>query len=440
MSRPPAAAASGDGASGADGDSVRTRRAPFRALRHRNFRLLFCGQVLSVIGSWTHNTAVAWLIVERSASPTRLGLVVALQFTPLLVLGAWAGAIADRVPKRTLLFFANSGAALVAAATATAVAAGQRSVPVLGLFSFLLGCAQAFEVPARQSFTAELVPGEDLASAVGLNGATMSFSRLAGSALAGVLLVVVGAPACLYLNAISFLAVLAALVMMRPAELLRRPGRPATRKGQVRAGLRYAAAHADVRFPLAAMAVIGTLALNQQVTTPLLARLTFHAEAGLFAAFGAVGGLGALCGALTAAGRRTVSESLIGKVALGFGLFTLGAAFSPAAWLAMPLLAGASFFGSQYISSTSARLQTVTDDAFRGRVLALNSILFLGSTPVGGLVISGVSEATNPRIGVAVGGVAATGVGLVALLLRRHATSTVALGLVQKRPRPEGAG
>ena len=405
----------------------RARRAPFRALRHRNFRLLFCGQVLSVIGSWTHNTAVAWLIVERSDSPTRLGLVVALQFTPLLVLGAWAGAIADRVPKRTVLFAANAAAALVAAATATAVAAGQRSVPVLGLFSFLLGCAQAFEVPARQSFSAELVPGDDLASAVGLNGATMSFSRLAGSALAGILLVVVGAPACLYLNAVSFGAVLVALFMMRPGELLRRPGRPASGKGQVRAGLRYAAAHGDVRFPLAAMAVVGTLALNQQVTTPLLARLTFHAGAGLFAAFGAVGGLGALCGALTAAGRRSVSESLIGKVALGFGLFTLGAASSPRPWLAMPLLALASFFASQYISSTNARLQAVTDDAFRGRVLSLNSILFLGSTPIGGLIISGISQGTNPRVGVAVGGVAATSVGLVALLRRRAMPATPAI-------------
>lgn len=387
--------------------------------------------MLSVIGSWTHNTAVAWLIVERSASPTKLGLVVALQFTPLLVLGAWAGAIADRVPKRTLLFLANSGAALVAAATATVVAAGQRSVGVLGVFSFLLGCAQAFEVPARQSFTAELVPGEDLASAVGLNGATMSFSRLAGSALAGVLLIVVGAPACLYLNAVSFLAVLAALVLMRPSELLRRPARPSTRKGQVRAGLRYAASRPEVRFPLVAMAVIGTLALNQQVTTPLLARLTFHAGPGLFAAFGAVGGLGALCGALTAAGRRAVSESLIGKVALGFGLFTVGAAASPVPWLAMPLLAGASFFASQYISSTSARLQTVTDDAFRGRVLSLNSILFLGSTPVGGLVISGISQTTNPRIGVAVGGIAAAGVGAAALARR-------AVGTPLTEPTPAG--
>ncbi len=395
---------------GDNGGSAR----PFRALRTRNYRLFFIGQVLSVIGTWTQNTALAWIVLSEHRSSGALGLVVALQFTPLLVLGAWAGAIADRTDKRTMLAAANAGAAVVAVGAAVAVAAGATSIAVLGALSLLGGVAAAFETPARQSFAAELVAPSDLPSAIGLNSATMTGSRMVGSAVAGILLVVLGAPACLFLNAVSFGAVLVALRLMRPEELRRAPvGR--RERGAVRAGFRYALATPELRRPLTAMAVIGTLALNALVTTPLLARISFDAGPGTFALFGAMGGLGALCGALTAASQREARPVVIGVAATAFGLLSLGVAGAPVVVVALPLLAASAFAASLYISSTNARLQRVTEPAFRGRVMSLYAILLLGSTPVGSIVVSAVAELTNPRVGVALGGVAAAVTGVVLL-------------------------
>lgn len=405
--------------------TVRPNRAAhggaFRALRTRNYRLLFVGQVLSVIGTWVQATAVGWIVLHETHDSTGLGLVIALQWLPLLVLGAYAGTLADRVDKRTILIVANVAAAFVALATALLVSSGNGTVIVLGLMSLLLGCTTAFETPTRQSFVAELVAPEDIPSAVGLNGATMTGARIVGSAAAGVILAVLGASICLYVNAVSFGAVILALAMMRRREL-----RPSIRvqrgKHQIRDGLRYAMRVPEVRFPLVAMAVVGTLSLNSQVVSPLLARITFHSGPGLFAAFGAAGSLGALAGSVVAARAMSSTVSLIGRSALAFGVVYSLVALAPSPALAMVGLAGAFFFASIYIAWSNARLQHESDDAYRGRVMALYSIVFLGSTPIGSVIVSAVAEATNPRVAVLLGGLAAAGTGIAALArVRRHA-------------------
>ena len=175
-----------------------------------------------MIGTWTQATAVGWIVLRETHDSTGLGIVVALQFFPLLVLGAYAGTVADRSDKRRILVVANVAAALVALATALLVSGGYRSVAVLAIMSLLLGCSMAFETPTRQSFIAELVQPEDIPSAVGLNGATMTGARIVGSAIAGVLIALLGASICLYVNAASFAAVILALLMIRRREL--RPG------------------------------------------------------------------------------------------------------------------------------------------------------------------------------------------------------------------------
>jgi MFS family permease len=399
----------------------RPRAGAFRAMRVRNYRLFFAGQVLSVIGTWTQATAVGWIVLRETHDSTGLGIVVALQFLPLLVFGAYAGTLADRIDKRRILIVANVSAAVIALATALLVSGGHRSVALLAVASLLLGCSTAFETPTRQSFVAELVQPEDIPSAVGLNGATMTGARIVGSAVAGVLLAVLGASICLYLNAISFGAVIVALLMIRRSEL--RPSMVIPRgRGQIRDGFRYAMRVREVRFPLLAMAVVGTISLNSQVVAPLLARITFHAGPGLFAAFGAAGAFGALVGALVAARATHSTVSLIGSAALAFGVVYSLVAFAPWAWLAMVGLAASFFWASIYIAWSNARLQQVTDDAYRGRVMALYSIVFLGSTPIGSIIVSGIAEVTNPRVAVLVGGLAAAGTGLVALArVRRHA-------------------
>ncbi len=404
------------------------RATPFRALRQRNYRLFFVGQVLSVIGTWTHTTAVAWIVVRDTSSSTDLGVLVAAQYLPLLVLGTWAGALADRLDKRMLLGVANGAAALIALATALIVSAGHQSLTVLLVMSMLLGVASAFETASRQSFAAELVEPDDITSAVGLNAAIMTGSRMVGSGLAGALIVAFSATVCLYLNAVSFLAVIGALLMMRTADLRRRAP-VARRRGLIREGIRYARSEPEVRFPLAALAVVGTLALNTAVTTPLLARVTFDAGPGLFAAFGAVGALGAMCGSLYSAGRSEATRAVIGRSALAFGVLTLATACSPWAWLALPVLASSAFAAAVYVSSTNARLQRVAADAYRGRVMSLYAVLFLGSTPIGSLVIGGLSGLTNPRIGMGLGGLAALVTGVVAVVgTRRGSRAGAAAG------------
>ncbi len=399
------------------------RPAPFRALRLRNYRLFFTGQVLSVIGTWTQNTAVAWIVLRQDNSALSLGLIVALQFTPLLLLGAWAGAIADRSDKPRVLQLTSVAAALIALATAVLVSNGHHSTPLLAAMALLGGCAGAFETPTRQSMAAELVPKADLPSAVGLNGAIMTSSRMVGTAVAGLLIATIGAPACLYLNAASFLAVVVAMHLLRREELFA-VRRAAAGKGQIRQGLRYALREREVRLPLAALAVIGTLALNQQVTTPLLARITYHAGPTLFAAFGSVSGAGALMGALTAASRRQAGAALIGRAALLFGVAAVAVAFAPGPIAALPLLALTSFAASMYVAATNTRLQHVADPAFRARVVALYAILFLGSTPVGSIIVSAISAASNPRVAVGFGGAATILTGVV--MMRLTAATAIA--------------
>src|SRR2546423_260780 len=248
----------------------------FRALRVRNFRLFFLGQVLNVSGSWIHNTAIAWIVVRQHHAEAGVGLIVAMQFLPLLLLGAWAGALADRRDKRRVLVVTNAGAAVIALATAVLVSTGHRSITVLAAMALLLGVTSAFEMPTRQSLVGQLVEPPDLPSAIGLNGAIMTGSRMAGSAVAGLLIVVFGATVCIYINALSFLATIVGVVLMRESEI--RPTERVVRaRGQIAEGFRYAIGQPAVRFALVAMAVVGTLSLNNQVTTPLLARITFHA-------------------------------------------------------------------------------------------------------------------------------------------------------------------
>lgn len=395
----------------------------FRALRVRNFRLFFVGQVLNVTGSWVHNTAVAWIVVRQEGAAAGVGVIVAMQFLPLLLLGAWAGAVADRSDKRRLLATANGAAALIALATAILVSTGHRSVTVLAAMALLLGVTSAFETPTRQSLVGQLVDQSDLPSAIGLNGAIMTGSRMAGSAIAGLLIVVFGSTICIYVNALSFLGTIAGVLLMREGEI-RSIERAVRAKGQVRDGFRYAIREPAIMFPLLAMSVVGTLSLNSQVTTPLLARITFHSGAGLFAVFGAVQGLGAMGGALTAASRREATASMIARAALLFGVLLLALALAPWEWLALVLMAASAFAGSLYISTTNARLQHVADDRYRGRVMSLYSLLFLGSTPVGSVVVSAAAELTNPRVAIAIGGVAALGTGVVAIGRARRATES----------------
>jgi MFS family permease len=382
-------------------------RATFSSLKNRNYRLYFTGQIISVSGTWMQRIAQAWLILSlTNNNGFALGVESGLQFLPMLLFGAWGGVIADRFDKRRILYATQIAAGLLALGLGVIVAAGAATVLIDYVFSMLLGFVNVFDNPARQTFVMEMVGREELPNAVGLNSVVMNSSRIVGPAIGGIMIKFIGLAPCFFLNAASYVAVLAALRMMRAADL--RPAPVVARaKGQLREGFRYVMSDRLVRTPLVMMAVIGTLAFNFQVVISLIATKTFGLDAGGLGAMLAVMGAGAVLGALAAASRRGVSYRRLLTLTYGMGASIMFAALAPT--LATEIIAlfvmGAASFAFIAVANTTLQLTSRPD--MRGRVMALYSIAFLGTTPIGSPIIGWISAVWGPRVGFAVGGIAA---------------------------------
>ena len=267
----------------------------FRSLRVYNYRLFFAAQIVSMSGTWMQSVAQAWLVLEITGSSLDLGITVGLLFGPVLVIGPWAGALADRVDKRRLLLYTQSAAAVLALILGVLTATDVVTVWMIWLLAALTGSATALDMPSRQSFVYEMVGPDDLANAIGLNAVIINSSRIIGPAIGGVLIAGVGVAPCFFFNAASFLAVIVALLLMRSSEL--HPSAPVPRQpGQVRAGLRYVWRTPALRVPLVMMAVVSTLAYNFSVVLPLLAKYTYGRGGGAYGALSAAMGVGALAG------------------------------------------------------------------------------------------------------------------------------------------------
>ena len=382
-------------------------RATFSSLKNRNYRLYFVGQIISVSGTWMQRIAQAWLILSlTNNNGFALGVESGLQFLPMLLFGAWGGVIADRFDKRRILYVTQVVAGLLALGLGLIVAAGQATVLIDYIFSVLLGFVNVFDNPARQTFVMEMVGREDLPNAVGLNSVVMNSSRIVGPAIGGIVIEFVGLAPCFFLNAASFVAVLIALRLMRAADLSPAPV-VARAKGQLREGFRYVWSERLVRTPLIMMAVIGTLAFNFQVVISLMATRTFGLGAGGLGALLAVMGAGAVLGALAAASRRGVSHRRLLTLTYGMGVSILLAALAPtlASEVVALFVMGAASFAFIAVANTTLQLTSRPD--MRGRVMALYAIAFLGSTPIGSPIIGWISAVWGPRVGFAVGGVAA---------------------------------
>ncbi|HVM08332.1 MAG TPA: MFS transporter [Acidimicrobiales bacterium] len=385
--------------------------ATFRSLGIRNFRLFFIGQAISQIGTWMRMVAMALLVLHITDSGVAVGLMTAFQFLPVLLLGAWAGLVADRSDKRKLLLIVQT--ALMGQSFALAALAFMDRPPVLALYAVALagGVATAFDNPARRSFVVEMVPEANVQNAVALNTAMMTGSRIFGPALAGVLITTVGYGWAFLADGLSYIAVLAGLWMMRPAEL--RPAPPAIRgKGQVREGLRYTRATPDLWISLVMMAVIGTLAFNFSVTFPLFVTRALDGDEQLFTLLFSVVSIGSVAGSLWAARRESVELRQVVVAAFLFGAAMLLLAGSPGIALAFPFAVLVGLGSIIFMTSSTALLQLRADPSMRGRVLALQAMVFLGSTPVGGPIVGWVSEVFGARMGLVVGGVACIGAGI----------------------------
>ncbi|HUY60650.1 MAG TPA: MFS transporter [Candidatus Dormibacteraeota bacterium] len=393
----------------------------FRALGTRNYRLFFAGQTVSVTGTWLQSTAQAWLILQLTHSPLMLGLLVTVQFLPVTVAGLAGGVIADRFPRRRLLIGTQSAFALAAAVLAGLTWAGVTQPAEVFLVVFVFGAINVVDGPARQAFVTELVGPAQLPNAVALNSLVFNGARVVGPALAGILIALVGVPVCFGLNAVSYLAVIAGLWLVRPSELhrTRRPaGRPRGAMRELREGLAFVWHTPEIGLAIGLMAVVATLALNFSIFLPTLARSTLHAGAGGFGLLSAALGVGALAAALGVAylGRASWPWLLGGCAVLGGFLVAAGQAHSLA--LAMLLLMGAGVGMITYTSMTNSLIQLRTPAHLRGRVMSIYLWIFLGTAPLGGLGVGAIEQVGGAPAGMALGGVAAllaAGVGAVAL-------------------------
>jgi len=398
----------------------------FRSLRVRNFRLFIGGQIVSATGTWMQIVAAAWLVLELTHSGVALGFDTALAFLPILLFGAWGGVFADRFDNRRLQIGTQIAYAIVSAVLWTLVATDVVQVWMVYALSFTGGLVTAVDMPTRQSFYLEMVGRDDLTNAMSLNTATFMATRIVGPAIAGAMVGAFGTAPVFLANAISYLAVVVALALMRTDKMHSRERIPRG-KGQIREGIRYVARTPELRGPLLVMGVIFLFTYNFQVLVPLLARRTFHGDAATYGSLLSLMGVGSLAGALLLAGQSArPNPRRLAALGVGLGGCSVLAGIAPTLLVArgvMPLL-GAVSIG--FAITANSTLQLTSSSAMRGRVMALYTVAFLGSTPIGGFLAGWVGQHVSARFGLVAAGViaVAAGVGgLASRAVRRPAAS-----------------
>ena len=385
--------------------SAAVRRA-LSSLEVRNYRRYFAGQVVSISGNWMQIVAEMWLIVHLTGSGVAVGITAALQFLPILLFGALGGVLADRYDKRRLLMLTQGLMALPALALWGLVGAGGVEAWMVYALVLARGAVTAIDNPARQSFVMELVGPDRVVNAVSLNSVIVHTSRILGPMLAGAVIAVGGVGPCFAINALSFAAMLVALRGMDP-RALRAPAPAPRARGQVRAAVREVARRPELRIPLTMMVVIGTLSFNFQVLLPLFARFTWDGTAATYALLTTAMGVGSVAGALAAGARGRVSPGLLVGSAAAFGIAQVAAAIAPSLALQVAVLVPLGAASVTFAAGVNSSLQLAAGDALRGRVMALYSVVFLGSTPIGAPLVGWLAEVADPRAGMAVGGAAA---------------------------------
>jgi len=394
----------------------------FHSLRTRNFRLFFIGQVISVTGTWVNATASAWLVLRLSDSGVALGVNTALTFLPILLVGAFGGALADRHDKRRILIGTQASFAIVAIGLFALVATDVVRLWMVFALSLLAGMVTALDNPTRQSFYMEMVEEGDLTNAVSLNAAVFTGARVAGASLAGLLIASFGIAMGFLVDGLSYIAVIGALLAMRPDDLHGHE-RADRARGSVRDGLRYVWITPALRRPLIVMAIVFTFALNWSVLLPLFAERTFGRGAATFGLMSALGGVGSLSAALVMANRASTRTSppdlrMLGVFALASGTALVLTAVMPTLEVALLSMVPLGLTMMLFIVTANSMLQLASRPEFRGRVMALYGMVFLGSTPIGAVVTGWIAERMGPRAGFAIGGVVAVAVGLGALWWR----------------------
>jgi MFS family permease len=415
-----------------------------RAFTHRNYRLFFGGQLVSLIGTWMQTVAQSWLVLQLTGDPLILGVVSAAQFLPVMLLGLFGGLIADALPKRQTLIATQTAKMLISFTTFALVASGLVEVWQVILLALLAGFTNIFDMPTRQAFSVEMVGREDVANAVALNSAMFNGARVVGPAVAGLVIGAFGLPLAFLIDALSFMAVIAALLAMRDAELrvpptISRPGNAGEVLTGVREGLGYVRSTPLVLLAVAGVGLVATFGMNFPVIIPVLTQEVLHAGASGYGFLMAASGIGSLTAALTIAFSRRARPDLIvlGGIVVGVGEIILALSGSFALSLALMFLIG---FGAISMAATAnTTIQLAVPDQLRGRVMAVYVTVFAGSTPVGGLLMGWIASQYGVDVSLAAGGIACAVVGAVGLAWLnsaggRAATATE-LGAAEPDPR-----
>ncbi|MFB7249976.1 MFS transporter [Microbacterium sp. NPDC056234] len=384
----------------------------FRSFSTFNYRIWFIGALVSNVGGWMQATAQDWVVLTELTDndATAMGVTMALQFGPPLVLVSLTGWAADRFDRRKLLLVTQTTLMILALGVAALLLTGVMTLPLMFLFALAFGITNAFDAPARQAFVSDMVSIDDASNAVALNSASFNMARLLGPAVGGLLIVVVGTGWVFVANAVTFLAMLIALLMMRSGELI---PRVKSRKGSGLAeGFRYAWRRSDLAVTFVMVFLIGAFGMNFPIFASTMA-LEFGREADGYGVLSSVLAIGSLTGALLAARRERARIRVFVIAAGGFGVASLISAAMPTYWTYAASLMFIGFMIVTMMTTANGYVQTTTDPALRGRVLALYMAVIMGSTPVGAPIAGWITDAFGPRAAIAVGGFA----GILAMMI-----------------------
>jgi MFS family permease len=398
---------------------VRAGRVTFASLSIPNYRRYYGGQAISLTGTWMQMTAQAWLVLTLTHSSTWLGVMIALQTLPVLILGPYGGVIADRVDKRRMMIALQSAMGIQALVLGVLTVTGTVTLAEIGVLAVLLGVNNAFENPARQSFMLELVGSEHLRNAVSLNSVLVNVARTIGPAVAGILIATVGDGVCFLVNAGSFVAVVASLMTLDGTALS--PSTPMHRgAGQLRDGLRYVRDTPQLAVPLVMMGIAGCLTYEFQVTLPVMADRGLRVGATGFGFMTASMGVGAVVGGLLVAARGRTGLRPLVLAASAFAMAMALATAAPSLDLELFALALAGGASISFMATGNSTLQLAAAPEMRGRVMSLWFVAFQGSTPIGGPIVGWVMAVVGPRAGLGLGAVTAAVVAVGGLLALRR--------------------
>jgi MFS family permease len=413
----------------------RLRHDTFASLANPNYRLYFFGQSISLVGTWMQTIAQSFLVLHLTGSGFDVGLIVALQTLPVLLLGPYGGVIADRVDKRKMMIGLQSLMGVQALVFGILTLTGEIRLWQIGVLALILGLNNTFENPARQTFVLEMVGPDHLRNAVTLNSVLVNVARAVGPAAAGIIIAAGGYGICFMVNAASFVAVVASLLAMNVSTLS--PSEPTKRgRGQLREGFRYVRSEVGLAVPLLMMAIVGCLAYEFQVTLPVMATRAFHGGSQSYGFMTASMGIGAVVGGLYAAGRGKTGLVSLTRSSMVFAAVIAAAAVAPNLALELVALAAVGAASVTFLSKGNSTLQLAAAPQMRGRVMALWAVAFLGSTPIGGPTAGAVAQYAGPRWGLGLGALAcAIAAALGAIVIRRVRATRAA----QQRVAPSAA-